>query len=50
MELNLANDIKDTKYFYKYIGDKKKTRQYVSPLLRGFIGASLHRTWKRVRY
>lgn len=50
MELNLANDIKDTKCFYKYIGDKKKSRQYVSPLLQGFIGTWLHRTWKRMRY
>ena len=34
MELNLARDVKDNKKgFCKYIGDKRKTRDNVGPLL-----------------
>ncbi|KAK4829028.1 hypothetical protein QYF61_001803 [Mycteria americana] len=34
MELNLARDNKDNKKgFYKYVGDKRKTRENVGPLL-----------------
>ena len=34
MELNLARDMRDKKRgFYKYKGDKKKTRENVGPLL-----------------
>ena len=34
MELNLARDVKDNKKgFCKYIGDKRKTRENVGPLL-----------------
>ena len=34
MELNLARDVKDNKKgFYKYIGNKRKTRENVGPLL-----------------
>ncbi|KAJ7424018.1 rna-directed dna polymerase from mobile element jockey-like [Pitangus sulphuratus] len=35
LELNLARDDEDNKGFYKYIGDKRKTRESVGPLLNG---------------
>ena len=36
MELNLARDVEDNKNgFYKYIGDKRKARENVGPLLNG---------------
>ena len=33
IKLNLGRDVKDKKGFYKHIGDKKKTKENVSPLL-----------------
>ena len=47
MELNLARDVKDNKKcFYKYIGDKRKTRENVGPLMNEMGD----RTWKRWKY
>lgn len=36
MELNLVKDVKDTKKgFFKYINNKRKTKDNVGPLLNG---------------
>lgn len=53
MELNLARDFKDNKKgFYKYIGDKKKTRENMQLLLNetGDLVTQDTRTQKRLRY
>jgi len=48
MELNLARDVKDNeKGFSKHTGDKRKTRENVSPMRQR---TWLHRMWKRFRY
>lgn len=50
LELNLAKDVKDNKKgFSKCIGNKRKTRESVGPLLNG-AGDLVTRTWKRLRY